>query len=93
MKAPFTKIYGMFSGLPFPEIRNIRKAFFYKNIRNFSILEVESSIFQNIRKYKNFFHGKIVYILSLGLKVFWAAPYITTNITYIEVKTLYLPLK
>ena len=55
MKAPFTKIYGMFSGLPFLEIRNIRKAFFYKNIRNFSILEVESSIFQNIRKYKNFF--------------------------------------
>ena len=55
MKAPFTKIYGMLSGLPFPEIRNIRKAFFYKNIRNFLILEVESSIFQNIRKYKNFF--------------------------------------
>ena len=46
--------------------RNIRKAFFWDNIRNFLILELKSSISWNIR---NFFRG--VFFLSffeLGLK-------------------------
>ena len=35
--------------------RNIRKAFFWENLRNFLILELKSFISQTIRKYKNFF--------------------------------------
>ena len=35
--------------------QNIRKAFFWENVRVFSILALESSISQNIKKYKNFF--------------------------------------
>ena len=43
--------------------QNIKKAFFWENIKNFVILEPESSISRNIRKCKNFF-----YFSSLGLK-------------------------
>ena len=39
------------------------KTFFLENVRNFLVVELESSISPNIRKYKNFF-----YFLSLGLK-------------------------
>ena len=46
--------------------RNIRKAFFWDNIRNFLILELKSSISWNIR---NFFRGVFfLFFFELGLK-------------------------
>ena len=46
-----------------PVFWNIRKAFFWENIRNFLTFVPESSISWNIKKYKNFF-----YFSTLGLK-------------------------
>ena len=53
-------MYGLISG-------NIRKAFFSENIRNFLILELESSISGNIRDFlgDNFF----LFFLGLGWEV------------------------
>ena len=48
----YSEYLSMCSGSVF---QNIKKVFFWKNIRNFVILEQQSSISQNIRKYKNFF--------------------------------------
>ena len=48
--------------------RNIRKSFIWENIRNFLKLEPESSISQNIRKYKNFFQREFFSFFKLGLK-------------------------
>ena len=46
--------------------RNIRKAFFWDNIRNFLILELKSSISWNVR---NFFRGVFfLFFFELGLK-------------------------
>ena len=45
--------------------RNIRKAFFWENIRNFLILELESSISWNIR---NFFPGGFLCFFGLRLR-------------------------
>ena len=46
--------------------RNIRKAFFWDNIRNFLILELKSSISWNIR---NFFRGVFfLFFFELGMK-------------------------
>ena len=51
-----------FRGFRWP---NIKKAFFGENLRNFLILELESSISRNIR---NFFGGCFFIFSSLGLK-------------------------
>ena len=64
--------------------QNIRKAFFWENIRFFLILALESSISQNIKKYKNFFRedfwssGKAFFgenirnLLRVVFFIFWA---------------------
>ena len=62
------KVQGSISG-------NTRKAFFWENIRNFLILELECSISWNIR---SFFRGE--FFLSLGLKVTQTAPQYTTSL-------------
>ena len=49
---------------------NIRKAFFWENIKNFLILELESFISWNVRKYKNFFRSWFSLFFELGLKSF-----------------------
>ena len=47
---------------------NIRKAFFSENIKNFLILELESFISRNVRKYKNFFQSWFSLFFELGLE-------------------------
>ena len=47
---------------------NIRKVFLWENIRNFLILELESFISRNIKKYQNFFRGDFFHFSRLGLK-------------------------
>ena len=56
---------------------NIRKAFFWKNIRNFLIIELESLISWNIKKY-NSFSEIFLYVLSLGLKAHQVTQYYNT---------------
>ena len=56
----FLKCKEFFSGFPFPEVQ--------ENIIKFLISEPESSISENIRKYKNFFRVDIFWFLRLGLK-------------------------
>ena len=65
--------YKEFSGFPFPKIWkssiswNIRKAFFWENIKNLLILELKSSISWNIRNFLGVDLFKL--FSSLGLKV------------------------
>ena len=56
----FLKCKEFFSGFPFPEVQ--------ENIIKFLISEPESSISQNIRKYKNFFRVDIFLFFEVGFK-------------------------
>ena len=56
--------------------QNIRKAFFWENIKKCLILALESFIFWNIRI---FFELLFLVFLNLGLKLAQVAVYITTN--------------
>ena len=55
----FPEIYGIFLGVSV--FGNIRKAFFWENIRNFTVSELVSFIFWNIR---NFFRVSVSWNIS-----------------------------